>query len=264
MVYKLFGLVHIESLNPKFYSSSIKELNVKFGEDVKPSDSLRKSGNKILNAYSAGNIVVATADCYIEYKGNAESQLPESQRIIILKPDSSLQVHTGEGIQPINWQKPNSDIKIRVHDDALHIISTTKNSELRIECYDIKKSIHFKPPDSDEKSISGTEEDMHKEILENPDIIEEGLKNIEHEKRIRTGSIDIYAIDSTGLPVVIEVKRKKAQQIHVDQLKRYVETLREKNEQVRGILTAPSISKQAKEHLENQGFEFCQMNPIQT
>ncbi len=232
-----------------------------YGTDVIDSDNINDAANKILNAHLAGNVVIICSTCVVKYKGTAESKIPPEKRTILLKPDNSLLVHSSDGIKPVNWQKSNSSIDFKIEDSTLLIKSTHKENELSIKCFTIHKSIHYMPPEEDIKSIVGTENDMHSAIIKTPNIVEEGLHSLEHEKEIRSGSIDIYAKDKHNNSVVIEVKRRKAQLKHVDQLQRYVKTISENKNDVRGILVAPDISDSTQTELNNRNLEFCTLKP---
>lgn len=232
-----------------------------YGSDVNNTDSITEAGNKILNAHLAGDVVVICATCVVQYVGTAESKLLPEKRTIILKPDESLLVHSSDGVKPVNWQTSKASITIDIDNGNLLIESIYKEEKLLIKCFTIHKSIHYTPPEKDVKSMVGTENDMHAAIIKTPDIIEDGLHSIEHEKHIRSGSIDIYAKDVDGTPVVIEVKRRKAQLKHVDQLQRYVKNIEEDKEDVRGILVAPKISESAHEELKRKNLSFKTLNP---
>lgn len=232
-----------------------------YGTDVTESDDIDDASNKILNAHLAGKVVIICSTCVVKYKGTAESKIPPEKRTILIKPDNSLLVHSSDGIKPVNWQKSNSSIEFEIEDSTLVIKSTNKDNELYIKCFTIQKSIHYKPPEEDIKSIVGTEDDMHSSIIKTPDIVEKGLHSLEHEKEIRSGSIDIYAKDTHNNSVIIEVKRRKAQLKHVDQLQRYVKTMAENEEDVRGILVAPDINDSAQTELDNRNLEFCTLKP---
>jgi len=232
-----------------------------YGADVTNDDSINDAANKILNAHLAGNVVVICATCVVQYVGTAESRLLPEKRTIILKPDESLLVHSSNGVKPVNWQTSKASINIDINDSNLVIESSHKDEKLIIKCFTIHKSIHYVPPEEDIKSMVGTENDMHAAIMKTPQIIEDGLHSLEHEKDIRSGSIDIYAEDNNDTPVVIEVKRRKAQLKHVDQLQRYVKNIEENVSEVRGILVAPEIGDSSREELNRKNLEFKTLNP---
>ena len=103
---------------------------------------------------------------------------------------------------------------------------------------------------------------MQSYLAENPYLIEEGLKVLELEKSLKVGDIDIYGEDSEGNKIVIELKRRKASLSDVSQLKRYVEEISKFNTNVRGMLIAPGITKNAMNLLLKSGLEFKNINPL--
>jgi RecB family endonuclease NucS len=92
--------------------------------------------------------------------------------------------------------------------------------------------------------------------------LEAGFKPISYEKKVEPGFMDIYGIDRNGKLVVVEVKRKTAGKEAVLQLAKYMEAvMRKANREVRGILAAPDIAKDAHRTLETFGLEFVQVDP---
>ena len=74
---------------------------------------------------------------------------------------------------------------------------------------------------------------------------------------LRKGLVDILAKDSKGRLVVIELKRRQADFNAVQQLKRYMDQVKNlKGIETRGVLIAPAIGKNARELLERYGLEF--------
>ncbi len=111
--------------------------------------------------------------------------------------------------------------------------------------------------------VFGTEEDLVNAIVSNPSIVEDGLQIIAREYHTIVGDIDLLGKDSRGGNlVVIECKRSQAGPEAVNQLKRYVEHLSQKEgKNVRGILVAPSISSAAYHYLRQYGLEFRRVEP---
>ncbi|MBW2966373.1 DUF91 domain-containing protein, partial [Candidatus Woesearchaeota archaeon] len=72
--------------------------------------------------------------------------------------------------------------------------------------------------------------------------IEEGLKYIGHEVAIVTGRVDIYALDKDDKKVVIELKARDYRSSELDhQARKYLEELRQIEEDPRVIIVAPKI-----------------------
>jgi hypothetical protein len=68
--------------------------------------------NSLKHALARGMVVVMNAKCSIEYNGRASSKASEAWRLVIIKPDGSLLVHSNESYQPLNWQPPGSRVYI--------------------------------------------------------------------------------------------------------------------------------------------------------
>lgn len=76
------------------------------------------------------------------------------------------------------------------------------------------------------KSIRIAERDeLEPIIIENPDVIEEGIKIVSHQQLTDTGPLDILAVDSSGTLIVMELKNE-ASDVHLDQGVRYYDWCR--------------------------------------
>jgi RecB family endonuclease NucS len=103
---------------------------------------------------------------------------------------------------------------------------------------------------------------MHKAILLEPSLLEEGFKPISYEKKVEPGFVDVYGEDKDGRFVVVEIKRKTAGKEAVLQLAKYMEAVKSRtNREVRGILVAPGIAKDVQRFLETLGLEFKALDP---
>jgi len=69
-------------------------------------------------------------------------------------------------------------------------------------------------------------EELEPLLIENPDVIEQGLKVISHQLKTDSGPLDILAVDSEGTLVVIELKNE-ASEGHLDQGLRYYDWCRQ-------------------------------------
>ena len=101
----------------------------------------------------------------------------------------------------------------------------------------------------DNQQIS-LEKDMQAAIRLNISQLEAGLKITDggKERSVETGYIDIMAVDSQGVPVVIELKTGVAGQRAVAQILSYIGSVMEEenNSDVRGILVASDFDKKAR------------------
>lgn len=230
-------------------------------DDVLPSDNMLESTNKIINAHTANKAVIIVGECTVDFNGRAWTYLDEGRRTVRINPSGAVVVSGTKSVKPKNWQTSDAKTEIDIDDDN-HMIIRSKSSNpkeiLEIRFTSVYKSIHYSPPENDVE-VEGTEDDLHKKLISNPEYIENGLKILEHEKTINTGDIDLFGIDNIDNEVIIEVKRKKAQIENVDQLNRYMNTY-DSDKAVRGILVAPDITESAEEYLKNYQYEFSKID----
>lgn len=232
-----------------------------YKDEVAPSDSMDAAANKILNAHQAGDVIIIVGTCTVDYAGRAWSYLDSGERTVIVKPSGALLVHGATAVEAQNWQPADASITVDVDEDGDLLVDAKRTSpkeSLLVRFTDSVRSIHYEPPATTVK-LEGSEEEMHQHIFDNPTVIEDGFEPLEHEKNVGVGKIDVYGEDVDGRPVIIEVKRRKAQPKHVDQLNRYVTAVTDDNP--RGILVAPSITASADGMLGADGFEFVELHP---
>lgn len=226
--------------------------------------SLREAGDIISNGLTRGDLIIVFGRCQVDYEGRAASDLGIGERLILIKPDGVVAVHADEKVQPKNWQPSGSSCKLDVSDEVLTVTAVRSSpketldimfsSVLQVSSYDVE--------DPEDLAKVGTEEQMQRRIMENPEIIEDGFEAIEAERSLSVGSVDIFGRDSDGTPVILELKRRRTGPESVDQLKRYVKTYSEEiGESVRGIIVAPSLTDSAKRFLERSGLELIQLEP---
>ena len=208
-------------------------------------------------------MITVVGRCEVDYEGRAASHLASGVRLLVLKPDGSLLVHTGEGRTPVNWQPPGCEHEVVLVDDALHVRSTrtTPDETLDVRFETVFAVTAFDPDDPAELELAGTEADLRDRIMASPDEIEEGFEPVEAEFRTRVGAVDLLGRDADGRTVVIELKRRRVGPDAAGQLARYVAAIQEDDPDVRGILVAPSITDTASAVLEERGLEFVSLEP---
>ena len=214
------------------------------------------------SAVSSEAILTIFARCRVHYDGRAKSELGPGDRIIIVKPDGSFLIHQREKREPVNWQPPGSVVRLELRNKPVLVSVRRKPREtLEVELDEIYLITVFHAEDYEELALTGSEAEMAELIFENPGVIEPGFKPLHREKPIRHGIVDVLGVDKDGNIVVLELKRRRADLHAVSQLKRYVETLREEHESVRGILVAPSLTSGARRLLEKENLEFRKLEP---
>jgi len=198
------------------------------------------------------------------YSGRAKSTLEPGERILIIKEDGSLLVHRPVGYEPVNWQPSGSVFHVETKKGVIEIhgVRQKPRENVRVIFDRVIMVSVLSLTDSGEFLLHASEHDMHRAILLNPLLLEEGFKPISYEKRVEPGFVDIYGIDKMGKLVVVEVKRKTAGKEAVLQLARYIDAIKGKaGRELRGVLVAPSLGRDVQRLLVTLGLEFKALDP---
>lgn len=229
-----------------------------------PAETARE---RIAGAVDRGDMVTVFGRCRVEYDGRAKSTLGPGDRLLVLKPDGTALVHTDEGHQPVNWQPPGSTHEVGIDDGQLHVESrrTGPKEYLEVTFESIEYVTTVDVTDPEDLSLSGTEEDLRERVLESPGLIEPDFEPLATERSTPAGAIDIYGEDGENRAVVVELKRRRVGPDAVGQLDRYVDALARDlhaDQEIRGILVAPSATDRAQELLAEKHLEFVALEPM--
>lgn len=220
----------------------------------------------VSDAVADGLFVTMFGRCRVEYDGRAASTLGPGDRLVVLKPDGTVLVHTDEGQQPVNWQPPGCTHDITIADERLLVESqrVTPEERLLVAFEQVEHVAAYDPTDTEDLALMGTEDDLRDRILDDPSLLEPGFEPRATERDTPAGAVDIYGEDGEGNAVVVELKRRRVGPDAVSQLNRYVEALERDlhaGATVRGILVAPSVTDRATQLLDERGLEFVSLAP---
>lgn len=229
-----------------------------YKSDVEPSDTSVEAVNKIINARQSGDVVILVGDCTINYDGRAWSYA-EGRHSVIINPSGSVVIHHSNSVKAKNWQPKGAETTVDINEDnevVVQSVRTNPEEELNVRFTNLMKSVHYEPSGED-INLKGSEKEIHEYIYDNASVIDDHFVPEEMEKNIKTGDIDIFGHIGERVAIV-EVKRKKAQQEDVGQLRRYMDMF----ENATGFLVAPSITQPAEDVLvEEYGFNYVQLSP---
>jgi RecB family endonuclease NucS len=215
-------------------------------------------------AISQRKTLLIVGNCWVQYAGRAKSKLEPGERILLIKDDGSLLVHRSVGYEPVNWQPPGCVFEAKAKGGVLEIRAVRRKPAESVKVFfdRIQLVSALSLVDSGEFALYASEKDMHRAILAEPSLLEDGFRPISYEKKVEPGFVDVYGMDKEGRLVVVEVKRKTAGKEAAIQLSRYIEAIRSKaDRKVRGILAAPSIAKDVQRLLVTLGLEFKALDP---
>jgi hypothetical protein len=214
---------------------------------------------------SKSQCCIMSANCSVKYSGRAESFLPFGDRIVFIKPDTTILLHQTTGSQPVNWM-PGKTVHNVINENGKLVLISVRQSpveKLRVEIEKVYFINTMKLEDSEELQSHGSEKEMSEMIYKNPALIDADFKPVSTEEQTKYGFIDVFGYDKNKTLVVVECKRYNADLGAVTQLRRYVEKIKSAKgvEKVRGVIAAPKISKNALKMLEDWRFEFRKIDP---
>jgi len=195
------------------------------------------------------------ARCVVHYTGRLSAHLPEGLRLIMVKADGCVSVHSDVGAyKPLNWM--NAPNNITVSDDVWEI-SNPKGELLRIELKEIVSDADFEFDRHPGLQKDGVEAHLQELLADSPQALGEGFKLIRREHPTQVGPVDLLCTDAQGNSVAVEVKRR-GEIDSVEQLSRYLEFMKDDPQlkSVRGMLVAQEIRPQAKELAKKRGIDW--------
>lgn len=192
------------------------------------------------------------AKCSVDYKGRLTAHLPEAARLIMIKTDGTLSIHSdGNASKPLNWMTaPNV---VETHDDRW-VVSNSKGETLTIWISEVIEDVTHQLGEDPGLEKDGVEAHLQELLAAQPWVLEEGLEMIRREYPTDIGPVDLLCIDLNSQTVAVEIKRR-GEIDGVEQLVRYLERLNDdpRLAPVRGILAAQSIARQAQVMAEARG-----------
>ncbi len=202
------------------------------------------------------------ARCQVDYAGRLTAHLPMATRVLMIKADGSVLVHSdGGSYKPLNWMSPPCTLREGTTEDGVlewTVTNPRTDDTLRILLAEvISDSSHDLGVDPGLQK-DGVEKHLQELLAEHPATLAPGLSLVRREYPTAIGPVDLMCRDAAALAVAVEIKRKATIDA-VEQLTRYLELLNRDPllTPVRGILAAQSIVPQARTLAEDRGIQCC-------
>ncbi len=201
--------------------------------------------------FAAVRILVAR--CQVDYAGRLTAHLPMATRVLRVKSDGSVLVHSdGGSYKPLNWMSPPCRITEgsgdHLGDEVAEWVVTGKDGDtLRILLAEVlAESSHDLGVDPGLRK-DGVEKHLQELLAEHPGTLDAGLTLVRREFPTAIGPVDLMCRDVHGRSVAVEIKRR-GEIDGVEQLTRYLELLNRDPalRPVRGIFAAQEIKPQAR------------------
>jgi RecB family endonuclease NucS len=202
---------------------------------------------------------VLIASCSVTYEGRLGASLPRATRLIMIKADGCLAIHSdGGAYKPLNWM--NAPNTIEESRDRI-VVRNPKGETLTIEVFEVLADFSHELGDDPGLSKDGVEADLQILLAAMPEFIEPGLTLVRREYPTAVGPVDLLCRDTAGRTVAIEIKRR-GEIDGVEQLTRYLDCLHADSAlgKIRGIFVAQSIKPQARVLAESRNISWCEVD----
>ena len=209
---------------------------------------------------TAGTVGWATvrlvvARCQVDYAGRLTAHLPMATRVLMIKADGSVLVHSdGGSYKPLNWMSPPCTVREGTTDDGVVEWTVTAKAgkgavpdTLRILIEELFPDSHHDLGIDPGLQKDGVEKHLQELLAEHPGTLMPGLSLVRREYPTAIGPVDLMCRDADGVSVAVEIKRR-GEIDGVEQLTRYLELLNRDPflSPVRGIFAAQEIKPQAR------------------
>lgn len=199
------------------------------------------------------------ARCSVTYEGRLGARLTEATRLVMLKSDGSVAVHSdARAYKPLNWMSP--PCTIRVGTDTI-TAESPKGERLVVELHEVLHDHTLDLGVDPGLEKDGVEAELQALIEMRVQALREDLTLVRREYPTDIGPIDFLCRDGDGNAVAVEVKRV-GEIAGVDQLLRYQERLDHdaRLAPTRGLFVATRIKPQARVYAESRGVECVEID----
>lgn len=207
---------------------------------------------------------LVVAECSVDYTGRLAAHLPLARRVIMLKADGSVLVHTdGGSYKPLNWMSPPCSLEAEHPDEDLAASGVRELWRVRhgktgdvllIRIHEVFVDETVALGQDPGLVKDGVEADLQKLLAEQIELLGAGHTLVRREHMTAIGPVDLLARDPGGAAVAVEIKRRGGVD-GVEQLTRYLELMNRDPHlaPVRGVFAAQEIKPQARTLAEDRG-----------
>ncbi len=188
----------------------------------------------------------------MDYQGRLQAHLPMAIRLLLVKADGSVLVHSdGGSYKPLNWMSP--PCRVEEEPGVWRVVNKT-GEQLRITIEEILHDTEHELGVDPGLTKDGVEAHLQELLAANPTAFGDGFTLVRREYATAIGPVDLLCRDAAGATVAVEVKRR-GEIDGVEQLTRYLELLNRDPvlAPVSGIFAAQVIKPQARVLAEDRG-----------
>jgi hypothetical protein len=197
------------------------------------------------------------ARCSVDYVGRLTAHLPLATRLLLVKADGSVLVHSdGGSYKPLNWMSPPCRLTESAPDavdvqqgvTAVWTVQHAKTDDrLVVRLHEIHQDSRHDLGVDPGLVKDGVEAHLQRLLAEQIQLLGPGHTLVRREYMTAIGPVDILARDPAGVSVAVEIKRR-GEIDGVEQLTRYLELMNRdpRLAPVVGVFAAQEIKPQAR------------------
>jgi endonuclease len=185
------------------------------------------------------------ARCSVDYVGRLTAHLPPALRLLIVKADGSVLVHSdGGSYKPLNWMSPPCRL---TEEPGRWTVTNRAGETLSISIEDVVSDSSVDLGVDPGLVKDGVESHLQELLAAQLQVLGDGWRLIRREYPTPIGPVDLMCKDADGRSVAVEIKRR-GEIDGVEQLTRYLELLNRDPllAPVQGIFAAQEIKPQAR------------------
>ncbi|WP_430591933.1 endonuclease NucS [Humidisolicoccus flavus] len=209
---------------------------------------------------------LVVAECSVDYAGRLSAHLPKAKRVLMLKADGSILVHSdGGSYKPLNWMSaPCTFSELEPDQDQLDagvtklwkVAHAKTNDMLLVSIHEVFQDSHHELGIDPGLIKDGVEAHLQQLLAEQVTLLGEGVELWRREYPTAIGPVDLLVREPDGASVAVEIKRIGGID-GVEQLTRYLELLNRdpRIAPVSGVYAAQEIKPQARTLAEDRGIK---------
>ncbi len=185
------------------------------------------------------------ARCSVDYSGRLTAHLPMATRLLLVKADGSVLVHSDAGgYKPLMWMTPPCSLR---EEETQWTVTNKAGEQLLVTIEEVVSDARAELGVDPGLVKDGVEAQLQALLAEHCAVLGEGFTLVQREYPTDIGPVDLLCRDPDGVTVVVEIKRR-GEIDGVEQLTRYLERLDRDPllRPVRGMFVAQEIKPQAK------------------
>jgi endonuclease len=195
---------------------------------------------------------IVIARCSVDYAGRLTAHLPSATRLLLVKADGSVLVHSdGGSYKPLNWMSPPCRL---IEQPGKWTVTGKSGETLTVTLEEVLSDSSFDLGIDPGLQKDGVESQLQEKLAAQVNVLGEGWRLVRREFPTPIGPVDLMCRDADGVSVAVEIKRR-GEIDGVEQLTRYLELLNRDPllAPVRGVFAAQEIKPQARVLAEDRG-----------